>query len=82
VKSKNKNIVPDEHKVKFKNKNIVPVLTKIAKYVYDDNGKLISIEYNNITDSTSHIIQLQYNERGLVSKDASGDIIEYEYYDF
>lgn len=72
---------PKDFKLKFKNKNIIPELTEIIKYDYDSNGKLISVEIEDIKENKTAINYLQYNERGLVSKDENEQIIEYEHYE-
>lgn len=74
-------VVPENFKMKILNKNIIPELYLIKKYNYGENGKLESIEYNDIKNNKLEIIKIEYNERGLVTKDDNGELIEYEYYD-
>ncbi len=61
--------VPKDFKLRFRNENIIPKLSQIKKYSYDISGKLISVETENIKEEKSSINYLQYNERGLVTKD-------------
>lgn len=59
---------------------IVPKLVKISKYKYDENDRLVEVENIDALKNTSTINKLEYNERGIVSKNENGETFEYEYY--
>lgn len=72
---------PKDYKITFNNKNIIPELVSVTKFIYDNSGKLINKEYNDIKNNEVKSFFLQYNERGLESNDGQGESIEYEYYE-
>ena len=65
---------------KSNNPNIIPILKSEEKYNYNSDGKLMEIMYMDLEKNKSKNIKIEYNERGLKSKNEKSEDLEYEYY--
>ncbi|MBK9403728.1 MAG: hypothetical protein IPN57_04205 [Ignavibacteria bacterium] len=74
------NSVPKDFKAKSNNPNIIPILKSEEKYNYNSDGKLMEIMYMDLEKNKSKNIKIEYNERGLKSKNEKSEDLEYEYY--
>ncbi len=66
--------------VEYLKKNHQFKLYSQKKYNYDSNNKLISVEFVDLKSNDTKINYIEYNSKGLISKDENGSFIEYEYY--